>query len=95
MLGSYGVFATAGSRFSKYGGAGGSFACKWFVSAFTNVDFPAPAMPMAITTTGFLFPASETGAVDVEAEAMGEADKLREDCSARHNGPWGADPDKL
>ena len=53
MLASYGVLATAGSRLRTYGGDGGSSECRYELIRCTNVDFPAPAMPIVMMTTGF------------------------------------------
>ena len=53
IFASYGVFATAGSRLRTYGGDGGSCECRYELILCTKVDFPAPAIPMVIITTGF------------------------------------------
>ena len=36
-----------------YGGDGGFCECKYEFIRCTNVDFPAPAMPIVIIATGF------------------------------------------
>ena len=36
-----------------YGGKGGSNECKYELRRCTNVDLPAPAMPMVMITVGF------------------------------------------
>ena len=46
---------TAGSKFKIYGGEGGERVCRYEFMRWTNVDFPAPAIPMVIITIGFFF----------------------------------------
>lgn len=36
-----------------YGGDGGFFECRYELIRCTNVDFPAPAIPIVIITIGF------------------------------------------
>ena len=50
-----------------YGGDGGSCECRYELILCTKVDFPAPAMPIVIITTGFFLSAgvADELAVDV------------------------------
>lgn len=45
-----------------YGGDGGLRECRCELIRWTNVDFPAPAMPMVIMTMGFFFSCDDWGA---------------------------------
>lgn len=45
-----------------YGGAGGIRECKCAFNVWTNVDFPEPAMPMAMMHTGDFFASADMAA---------------------------------
>lgn len=53
MLGSNETFATAGSRFSLYGGEGGLSEWRYEFIRCTKVVFPDPAIPIVMITIGF------------------------------------------
>ena len=61
-----------------YGGDGGSSECKYELIRWTKVDFPAPAMPIVIMTTGFFF--------SVELEELDEGSMLATERYSRASG---------
>lgn len=52
-----------------YGGDGGSRECKYEFMRCTNVDFPAPAIPMVIMVIGFFFAGVDDELAPVDAIA--------------------------
>jgi hypothetical protein len=77
MFGSNAARVIAGSRFTTYGGC--ARACRCAASRCTNVDLPAPAMPIVMITDGLAGAAVESagaGAEELDAEELDAAEAM-------------------
>lgn len=81
MLGSNETFATAGSRFSLYGGEGGLSEWRYEFIRCTKVVFPDPAIPIVMITIGFFVDSLD------EVEAMMHGLVIRKDHILLHATP--------